>query len=65
MTQNLTSTNCTGCGIPLSDGYSIACKQCSERKRKRLARGELLSPTGFPGERIDNLSVTGRIVASA
>lgn len=65
MTQNLTSTNCSGCGIPLSDGYTIACKQCSERKRGRLRRGELLSPTGYPGERIDNQTLTGRIVASA
>ena len=65
MTQNLTTTRCVGCGILLSDGYVIGCTTCSERKRRRLDRGELLSPTGFPRERIDNLSVTGRIVASA
>jgi hypothetical protein len=65
MTQDLTKLRCVGCGIPLSDGCSSPCKTCAERKRRRLSRGEILSPTGYPGERIDNRTETGRIVASA
>jgi hypothetical protein len=52
---------CAGCGIPLSDGYVIGCKQCADRQSSRLRRGELFTPTWYGGEMIDNQ--TGRIVA--
>jgi len=54
--------NCSGCGIPLSDGYTIACQQCTNRRSGRLRRGEFLTPTGFPGELIDNNHPKGRLV---
>ncbi len=65
MGHNLASLCCRGCGIPLSDGYVIGCEQCSDRRRTRLRRGEMLSPTGYPGERIDNSTSRGKIVAHA
>jgi hypothetical protein len=54
---------CTGCGIPLSDGYVLGCNHCSNRRQRRLSRGELFTETCFAGEMLDNR--TGRIVASA
>ncbi len=65
MSHNLACMACAGCGIPLSDGYVIGCKECQDRRSKRLRRGESLSPTGYPGERIDNSVPRGRIIASA
>ncbi len=65
MSHNLAGGSCSGCGIPLSDGYVIGCQQCSDRRRSRLRRGEILSPTGFPGERLDNRTSRGRIIAHA
>ncbi len=53
---------CTGCGIPISDGYVEGCIRCAERRRARLKRGALTSPTGYPGEAIDNTDPRGRIV---
>lgn len=60
--------NCAGCGIPLSDGYTQGsdygpgCRVCDNRRAGRLRRGELLTPTGFPGEAIDNTTIRGHIV---
>lgn len=57
--------NCVGCGIPLSDGYVIGCHICSERRSRRVKRGQLFTPTGFPGEWIDNQDRRGKIVGAA
>lgn len=55
--------HCSECGISFSDGYSLECRHCSDRRRSRLKRGTLFSPTGFAGEMIDNTDERGRIVA--
>ena len=55
---------CNGCGIPFSDGYTEGCKQCQDRRQGRLRRGELLTPTGYAGEAIDNQHPRGRLVAA-
>jgi hypothetical protein len=56
---------CIGCGIPISDGYALGCEKCWDRRYRRLHRGELRSPTGYPGEWIDNRDARGRIVGTA
>lgn len=56
--------NCAGCRIPLSDGYTLECKQCCERRGGRLRRGELRTPSGYAGEAIDNSDPKGRLVAA-
>lgn len=58
-------TECAGCGIPLSDGYALGCETCSDRRHRRLNRGELETPTGYPGEAIANTDPRGRIKAAA
>ncbi len=65
MGHNLAVLCCRGCGIPLSDGYVSGCRTCDNRRQRRLRRGERFSPTGFPGEAIDNQTIVGRIVAHA
>ena len=60
-----TSVACGGCGILLSDGYCVDCHRCRGRRRGRLRREEVFSPTGFPGEAIDNRTPEGRIVPFA
>ncbi len=55
---------CSGCGIRLSDGYASGCTVCDNRRTSRLRRGILLSPTGFPGEMIDNTDPKGRLIAA-
>ncbi len=69
MTHSPNAT-CSGCGILHSDGYTgldmganagLFCKQCAERRMRRLRRGILFTATGYAGELIDNTS--GRIVA--
>lgn len=60
-----TSVTCAECGIFLSDGYCVDCGCCRERRRGRMRRGEVFSPTGYPGEAIDNRTREGRIVAFA
>lgn len=62
---NPAATKCVGCQIPLSDGYVIGCHKCSERRSRRLKAGRIYSPTGYPGEMIDNRDRRGRIVAYA
>jgi hypothetical protein len=53
---------CTGCGIPLSDGYVLGCNICSGRRSLRLKRGERFTATGFPCELIDNSDKRGRLI---
>ena len=66
-TQRSYTGPCAGCGIPMSDGYVTGsdyapeCRTCSDRRRNRIRRGELFTPTGYAGELIDNVS--GRLVA--
>jgi hypothetical protein len=55
-------TPCVGCGIPLSDGYTVGCRKCDNRRASRLRRGETTSPTGFPGELIDNTHPKGKLI---
>ena len=54
--------SCGGCGIMLSDGYTLGCDRCACRRYTRLRRGEVETPTGFPGEAIDNTDPRGRLV---
>jgi hypothetical protein len=59
--KNPPNSNCTGCGIPLSDGYVIGCTHCQNRRNHRLKQGQVTSPTGYPGEAIDNKDPRGRL----
>jgi len=62
MSHSLTKP-CAGCGIPNSDGYTLGCQTCVDRRTGRLLRGIRYSPTGYAGEAIDNEDPRGRIVA--
>jgi hypothetical protein len=54
---------CRSCGIPQSDGYCEDCPQCQDRRLNRIARGQLVTPTGYAGEGIDNTHRKGVLIA--
>jgi hypothetical protein len=60
--KNPPIANCAGCGIPLSDGYALGCAHCQNRRYHRLRQGHLTSPTGYPGELIDNQDPRERLL---